>query len=239
MLGDVLLIRDMHKEAASAIMERVLADKKKKEQNDENYKYVVAISGESGAGKSEVAHSLAQQLKEQGIRVKVLHTDNYYVVPPLVRTEWRRTRGLDTVGVGEYDWKLINKNIMDFKEDREAMMPCIDIIPEQVDKLITDFRKIQLLVIDGLFAIHAENIDLRVLIELTYLETKMAQIARGKEPADEFRMNVLEREHQDVMKLKPISDLLINKNYKVVDGPNTDKDSARDEINREVSARKV
>ena len=53
MLGDVLLINDMHKEAAKAICERVMADR---ESNEDRYRYVIGISGVSGSGKSELAH---------------------------------------------------------------------------------------------------------------------------------------------------------------------------------------
>ena len=95
-------------------------------------------------------------------------------------------------------------------------MPCIDIIPEQVDKLITDFAKIDLLVIDGLYAIKAENLDLRVFIDLTYQETKITQIERLKEVYNKERMQVLEREHINVRSLKPLADLIINKSYQVV-----------------------
>jgi len=214
MLGDILLINERHKSAAESIAQRVLEEKEKKPKM---YRYIVAISGESGAGKSEVSHSIALYLKEEQIRVKVLHTDNYYKVPPLLRNEWRKNQGIDTVGMNEYDWDLINRNIQDFKEERESMMPCIDIIPEQVDKLISDFKKIDLLVIDGLYALKADNIDLRVFIDLTYHETKMTQIIRGKEKVNDFRMKVLEREHQNVRSLKPIADLIIDKGYEVYD----------------------
>lgn len=216
MLGDVLLINDLHKAAAKTIMKRVLAEKKEKEKADPDYKYVIAISGESGAGKSELSHSLALLLKSRGIRVKVLHTDNYYIVPPLLRKEWRMTNGIESVGLDEYDWSLVNRNIRDFKENRETIMPCIDIIPDQIDKLVTDFRKIHLLVIDGLYAINTEEVDLRVFIELTYHETKMSQLMRGKEPSDTFRLQVLEREHINVQSLKNKADLLVNRSYDVV-----------------------
>jgi uridine kinase len=214
MLGDVLLIKEIHKAAAEAIARRV---QKEKEKKPKSYKYIVAISGESGAGKSEVSHSLAQILKNQHIRVKVLHTDNYYKIPPLLRTEWRRTKGFNSVGTNEYDWNLLHRNLQDFREERESMMPCIDIVPEQVDKLITDFKKIDLLVIDGLYALKADDIDLRVFIDLTYHETKLSQIVRGKEVMNEFRAKVLEREHQNVQSLKPLADLIIDKSYDVTD----------------------
>ena len=74
MLGDVLLIQETHKKAAAVIKEYMEKDL---ESKPKGYKYIVAISGESGAGKSELSHSLAKLLKEDDIRVKVLHTDNY------------------------------------------------------------------------------------------------------------------------------------------------------------------
>jgi len=213
MLGDILLINDMHKDAAQAILERVVEDRNSKE---ERYRYIVAISGESGSGKSELAHSLGKLLKDNYVRVKVIHTDNYYKIQPLLREEWRRNKGFDMIGIDEYDWIKIRKTIRDFKEEQECMIPCIDLIPEQVDKLITDFSKIDLLIIDGLYAINAPDIDLRVFIDLTYHETKINQIIRMKEAMSDFRLGILENEHQAVVSLKPKADLIVDKSYQVV-----------------------
>jgi len=212
MLGDVLLINDLHKRAAADIFIRLneLLDKKKN-----GYRYIVAISGESGAGKSELSHSLAKLLKSAGRRVKVLHTDNYYKIAPQDRNRWRHKHGIDKVGANEYDWKLLNRNIREFKEGREAMTPCIDIISEQVDKLITDFSDVDILVVDGLYAIKCNNVDLKIFIDLTYHETKMEQAVRGKEVMNEFRTQVLEMEHRSLRSLRPKADLIINKSYKV------------------------
>jgi uridine kinase len=212
MLGDVLLINDLHKRAAEDLFERVsVALGKKKNGN----RFIVAISGESGAGKSELSHSLALLLKNAGKSIKVLHTDNYYKVPPKERTEWRKKNGLSKVGINEYDWKLLNRNILEFKEGREAMMPCIDILSDQVDKLITNFSDIKILVVDGLYAIKCKSVDLKIFIDLTYHETKMEQAVRGKEVMNEFRTQVLEMEHRNLLSLKPMAGLIINKNYEV------------------------
>ncbi len=213
MLGDILLINDMHKEAAQAIFDHVVEDRNSKE---ERYRYIVAIAGESGSGKSELAHALGKLLKENHIRVKVVHTDNYYKIQPLLREEWRRNKGFDKIGHDEYDWIKIKKTIRDFKEEQECMIPCIDLIPEQVDKLITDFSKIDLLIVDGLYAIKAPDIDMRVFIDLTYHETKINQIIRMKESMSEFRMGILEKEHQAVVSLKSSADLIVDKSYQVV-----------------------
>jgi len=213
MLGDVLLINDMHKDAAQAIFEQVM---EAREKMDERYRYVVGISGESGSGKSELAHALGKRLKDEHVRVKVIHTDNYYKIQPLLREEWRRNKGFDKIGLDEYDWIKIRKTIRDFKEEQECMIPCIDLIPEQVDKLITDFSKIDLLIIDGLYAINTPDVDLKVFIDLTYHETKINQIIRMKEAMSDFRLTILQKEHDAVITLKPQADLIVDKSYQVV-----------------------
>ena len=212
MLGDVLLIDEKHKVAAGEIYKFL---KVKRETKKKGYRFIVAISGESGAGKSELSHSLALLLKKEGQRVKILHTDNYYKIPPNNRTDWRKTNGVEKVGFKEYDWKLLNRNIKEFKEGREALMPCVDIVSKQIDKLITNFSDIDILVVDGLYAIKIKDIDLRVYIDLTYHETKKSQGKRGKEENDDFRFQVLEMEHQNMLSLKPAADLIVNKNYLV------------------------
>lgn len=212
MLGDVLLINEKHKIAAGSIYEYL---QEKVSNKKKGYRFIVAISGESGAGKSELSHSLALLLKKQGQRVKVLHTDNYYKIAPNDRTQWRKDNGVKKVGYKEYDWKLLNRNIKEFKEGRTALMPCVDIVSKQIDKLITDFSEIDILVVDGLYAIKVKDVDLRVYINLTYHETKKSRGSRGKEVNDEFRFQVLEMEHQNMLALKPKADLIINKDYMV------------------------
>lgn len=208
MLGDVLLIADKHREAGQIILEMIVKNRKPK--------MMIAISGESGSGKTELAHVIAKGLRQYGIMAKPLHIDNYYRIHPHVRTEWRKEHGIENVvGPGEYDWDTINRNISEFKEGKTSIGPCVDLVTEQIDQLITDYKDIDMLIIDGLYAIKVENLDLRVFIELTYHETKKAQVVRGKEPQNEYRMQVLEKEHQEVQVLKPMAQVLIDKEYKV------------------------
>jgi uridine kinase len=209
MLGDVLLIEDKHRNAGEAIIRKILEGKKDK--------FMVGISGESGSGKTELAHVIAKGLRKHGIFAKPLHIDNYYRILPLERTEWRKKHGIENVvGYGEYDWDTLYKNIEAFKNSRETTMPCVDLVTEQVDHLITDFKGIDMLIIDGLYAIKTDGLDLRIFIELTYHETKKAQVVRGKEPQNEYRLAVLEQEHRMVQALKPMADILISMEYQVL-----------------------
>lgn len=209
MLEDVLLIQDKHREAAAEITKEIL--KRKTE------KYIVAISGESGSGKSELTHVVAKEMRKHGIMAKPIHIDNFYNTLPLERTEWRINTGIENVvGLGEYRWDEINRVIVDFKNGRTSSMPCVDLVTEQVDTLTTDFAEIEMLIIDGLYAINIQGVDLRIFIELTYHETKKAQTDRGKEPQNEYRMRILEQEHKAVSSLKHKADLFVNMEYKVV-----------------------
>jgi uridine kinase len=208
MLGDVLLITEKHEKAGAKIIEKILANLKPK--------MIIGISGESGSGKSELAHVIAKGLRKHGIFAKPLHIDNYYRILPLLRTEWRKENGIqNVVGYGEYDWDTINRNIAEFKSGKISTGPCVDLVTEQVDQLTTDYSTVDMLVVDGLYAIKTEGVDLSIFIELTYHETKKAQVVRGKEPQNEYRMAVLEQEHQMVKSLRPKADVLITMEYEV------------------------
>ena len=210
MLGDVLLITEKHENAAKEIVPHILKNRKDK--------FIIAISGESGSGKTELAHVIAKMLRKENIMCKPIHIDNYYRILPLLRTEWRKKNGIQqSVGLGEYDWDTINKNIDDFKNNRMSTMPCVDLVTEQVDQLTTDFNGVDMIIIDGLYAIDTPGVDLSIFIELTYHETKKAQVVRGKEPQNEYRMQVLEQEHVVVQSLRSKADLLINMDYQVVE----------------------
>jgi uridine kinase len=210
MLGDVLLITEKHQKAGEIIIEKILANRKPK--------MIIGISGESGSGKSELAHVIAKGLRKHGIFAKPLHIDNYYRILPLKRTEWRKEQGIENVvGFGEYDWDTINRNIMEFMDGKVSTGPCVDLVTEQVDQLTTDYSTVDMLVVDGLYAIKTSGVDLRIFIELTYHETKKAQVVRGKEPQNDYRMAVLEQEHRMVQSLRSMADLFITMEYEVVE----------------------
>jgi uridine kinase len=208
MLGDVLLITEKHLKAGGIIIEHILAKQKPK--------MIIGISGESGSGKSELAHVIAKGLRKHGIFAKPLHIDNYYRILPLLRTEWRKENGIqNVVGYGEYDWDTIYRNVDEFKAGKVSTGPCVDLVTEQVDQLTTDYSTVDMIIIDGLYAIKTEGVDLSVFIELTYHETKKAQMVRGKEPQNEYRMEVLEKEDQMVQALRPKADIFITMEYEV------------------------
>ena len=212
MLGDVLLIYDKHRAAGMKILDYIRSHPKEK--------MVVAISGESGSGKTELAHVIARALRKEDVFAKPIHTDNFYNTDPLLRREWRIKNGIQkVVGYNEYQWDAIDDVLQAFKNGGVVQMPCVDLVTEQVDQLTTDFKNIDMLILDGLYAIKAKDIDVRVFIDLTYLQTKEKHTtdSRGKEVMDEVRWEILGREHEQVSALKPSADLIVTADYDVVE----------------------
>ena len=220
MIGDVLLIEKKHERVA-----RELASKVNKRQFS---KLAIAIGGESGSGKSEIAETLRHVLGTEGYKVKILHLDNYYKVSPDERNEHRHKYGMDAVGLHEINWEVLDENIAAFRNGKPTTIPFLDLYTNQEDKLVTDFKNIDILILEGLYACNCPS-DINVLIDLTYHDTKQAQIKRKKEKVDEFRFNVLEKEHQEVLTLRPKTDYFVNPNFILVD--NTDKYSPLEEDN--------
>lgn len=209
MLGDILLIAEKHEKAGKQIVERLNAKPADKR--------VVAIGGESGSGKSELAHVVARALKTQGRLTKILHIDNYYRIRPQDRERWRKENGVEkSVGLGEIDWALLDSHLKAFRAGQKAVLPCIDLLTDQIDQLQTDFAEIKVVIVDGLYPLQI-NADVKIFIDLTYLETKKAQILRGKEPQNEYRLSVLKREHEVVQSLRPMADWLVTPDFDIVD----------------------
>ena len=202
MLNDVVTIEKKHTNAATTLFDRVIRDRKTK--------FIVTISGEVGTGKCEIAHELGRKLIEAGISVKLLHLDNYYIIPPLERVEWRKANGLEKIGYDEYDWNTVNQNIDDFRMNKKSAMPIVDLFTQRVDQLHTDFQGIDILIIAGLYSIRINQSDLRVFIELTYEDTWDEQQITHKEILDDFRLEVLKHEHKAVQSLKPLADFYID-----------------------------
>lgn len=214
MIGDVLLLAEKHQWAARKLLGRL--------RQRPAEKLVVAIAGESGTGKTELAHALARLLKDEPRYAKTLHLDDYFHVPAAERTTWRQRQGLEAVGEEEIDWPRLESHVEAFRRGERATLPSIDLLTDQTDLLITDFAEIPVLIVEGLYALRAPA-DIRVLIDLTYRETRKAQLLRGKEARTQFRLRVLEREHAAVQSLRPLADLLVTREFDVVEAPGAEE----------------
>ncbi|MCK9269073.1 MAG: hypothetical protein RBR47_12445 [Bacteroidales bacterium] len=206
MLHDLITITPRHENAARLILDRIMELRAEKPSE----KMMITISGEVGSGKSTISVVLGRMLKKRNIRTKILDLDDYYKIPPLERRKWRLEKGIESIGYDEYDWDRVNQNITDFKHSRTSSLPCVDLITGYVDELITNFKGVDILLINGLYSLKIEDAALKVMIELTYDETTEAQRYSQKEDLDTYRLAVLQREHEVVQSLKSKADFYID-----------------------------
>ncbi len=202
MLNDLLEIEKKHEKAAKTLFDYLYPDFRSKT--------IVAIGGEFGVGKAEIAYLLGNMFCKQGFNVKLLHLDNYYKVPPLQRLKWRKENGLDKIGSEEYDWDRINQTINDYKENKKSFIPIVDLFTQRIGELSTDFKDIDLLIIEGLYAVCLQQADLRVFIEQTYRDSWDRSLTSSKEKLDDFRVKVLEQEHIAVQALRNKANFFID-----------------------------
>jgi uridine kinase len=206
-LGDILVITDNHRKAGREITDLVL-------QSYTGEKMSVAIGAESGAGKSEISHVVAQSLfkSEKQLKSFIVHTDDFFVLPHKERNELRRKSNLDSVGPSEIDFDELNQVLRTFESGGQMQIPILEFITSSAYKLLVDFKDVQILICEGLYAPFLD-VTHRIFIDLTYHDTRDFRAQRGKEVADEFRLKVLEKEHQAVSALRKRVDYLISEDY--------------------------
>lgn len=206
-LGDILVITDDHKKAAREITDLVL-------ESYTGEKVSIAIGAESGAGKSEISHVIAKNLFKSEKRLKsfIVHTDDFFALPHKERNELRRKSGLSSVGPSEIDFDELRQVSKSFESGSQIPIPILEFITSSAYKLLVDFRDVQVLICEGLYAT-ALDVTYKMFIDLTYHDTSGFRAQRGKEVVDEFRLKVLEKEHQAVGELRERVDYLITKDY--------------------------
>jgi len=189
-----LRITKKHRKAARAIAQKVISEIKPK--------YIVTITGENRTGKAATAHALGVKLRKEGIKAKVIHMANYYKLSGKEREIERLETNFTKVGPNELDWDKLNQNIADFKEGKKSIFPLRDGINYQIDLLQVDFQEIEVLIINGLYALYIDEADLKVYIESTYEETIDEEpIPIGEQPDDVKKM-VWIKEHAYVREQK-------------------------------------
>lgn len=202
MKEDVLFIQPKHEATAQTIFDKVI--------NERVPKYIIAISGESESGKSEISHCLGRLLRKKDIRTKIINMDSFYLVPPLERRAWRQKKGIKSIGYKEYDWDSINRVIEEFKSGSISEMPYTDVISLQVDRLITDFSAIDVLIINGLYSIKVNEAMLKIFIEVSFEDTTEVQRKKEMETLDAWRMKELKREHEVIETLRKEANFFVD-----------------------------
>ncbi|MCH7765963.1 MAG: DUF87 domain-containing protein [Acidobacteria bacterium] len=181
-------------------------------------KYALAIAGESGSGKSELAAVLAEQLLEKGFKSIVLQQDDYFVYPPKTNTAKRR-QDIQWVGASEVRLDLLDRNIREALDNKDEITKPLVIYKE--DRIIQEAIKLQgvkVVIAEGTYTTLLQNVHARIFIDRTYVDTKAARLQRAREAPDPWIEEILAVEHRIISAHKSRADVIITRDYSVVGG---------------------
>lgn len=197
MIGDTPVIEERHHAIAEKVFERI-QDRVRSQE-----KFVIAVGGLSGSGKSEVGALLADKAEQLGKGVYVLSCDNYPHKVPRDNERYRRElyakEGED--GLRRYlgtqeetDLDRLAQIVKDFKGGADTVMLRIIDNPGNTvafDAKPLDVSEIHFLVLEGSWSNHVEGVDFRFAIYAKPEETLEHRRKRGRDPLDEVSEQVL------------------------------------------------
>jgi uridine kinase len=214
MKGDVLVIQEYHKRAASEIVSQIVESIKKK-----NTRYIITVAGESGSGKSETSQAIANELENYGIKSVILGQDDYFILPPKTNNTKRR-EDPDWLGPHmEVKLDVLNQNLKDAIQDKsEIKKPLVDYDANTIDEETICLDGVKVLIAEGTYTSLLKYVDTRIFITRNWRDTleHRQKRNRGKEVGDTFIEQILATEHKIIAGQRHLADFVITNEYTVV-----------------------
>ncbi|GBD92258.1 uridine/cytidine kinase [bacterium BMS3Abin04] len=214
MKGDVLILEEHHYKAAKKIVKKIIG----KIERNKN-RYVIAVAGESGSGKSETAKALADELEKYGIKSVILGQDDYFHLPPKSNDAKRRE---DSEWLGphvEVNLDALENNLKDaINGSDEITKPLVDYKKDTIEQEKISLTGIKVIIAEGTYTSLLKNVDIRIFIARSRLDTLAHRLKRnrGGEAEDPFVEQVLKTEHKIIAGHIQLADFVITKNYEVI-----------------------
>lgn len=210
MRGDIILVGDEHRAAATAIVDRLIDDIRAAGR-----RFTATVAGESGSGKSEMGRALADELGERGIEAVVLQQDDYYVLPPRFNDAARRGNRA-WVGMTEVRLDLLDQHLEAAQDGAdEIVKPLVIYEDNRIDEEAISLAGVDVVIAEGVYTSLRDHVDRRVFIARNWLETMAHRMKRGREGFDPFIEEVLVTEHEIISQHRELADVVISKEYDV------------------------
>jgi uridine kinase len=214
MRGDILVLQDYHKQAASEIVPQIIERIRKN-----NTRYIITIAGESGSGKSETGRAIADELVTYGINSVLLGQDDYFNLPPK-SNDLKRREDPEWLGPHiEVKLDVLEQNLLDaIQGKREIVKPLVDYDSNTIEDETINLNGIKVLIAEGTYTSLLKHVDTRIFISRDWQDTleHRQKRKRGNEIGDPFIEQVLCMEHKIIAGHKQLADFLITKDYDVV-----------------------
>ena len=131
---------------------------------------IVGISGASGAGKSQIAHELFQQLGNTSLRdqVRVIHEDSYYRDQSELVFEQRELTNYDHPDAFEHS--LLMQHLNGFRNGKPIRVPEYDYAVHNRSEATTLVEPARLLILEGILVLHdpavRDLLDIKVFVDV-------------------------------------------------------------------------
>jgi uridine kinase len=214
MKGDILVLQEYHKRAASEIVPQIIESVRSK-----NARYIITVAGESGSGKSETSQALANELEKYGIKSVILGQDDYFFLPPKSNNAKRR-KDPDWLGPHiEVKLDVLDQNLKDAIQGKnEIKKPLVDYDANTIEEEAICLQSIKVVIAEGTYTSLLKNVDTRIFISRNWLDTleHRQKRNRGNEAGDPFIEQILATEHKIIAGHRQLADFLITNEYDVV-----------------------
>ena len=179
-------------------------------------RFVIAIAGESGSGKSEIATVLARLLNKRSIPTIIIQQDDYFVYPPKTNERMRR-ENIRLVGIAEVHLSLLDRHLNEIIEGKtEIIKPLVMFDEDQITEKKLSLAGVKVIIVDGTYSMLLNNVHMRIFIDKTYLDTREIRKYRAREKQDAYLEKILSLEHQIISPQKTSAEIVITNNYHVL-----------------------
>lgn len=227
--GDLPHIKDHHVTASARLVpllvERAAAARA------EGRRLTVAVGGESGSGKSEIAHLLTLMLRPEGVQGVVIPGDAFFKLSPAQNHANRiacDARGAlaDGVGPQEVDLERLDR-ILAAGLDRgtaQVSIPsdCRAIPGRRYPQVPVSLEGVDVLLIDLTYSLLLDHASCKVFLERSVLDhidaVRERNLTRDPNQDFDFVQRVLEREHSIIGPLVEQAAIVVDKQYEVRKG---------------------
>jgi uridine kinase len=210
MKGDKIIVQEFHVNAARQLTRLLLPEIRQSKE-----RYILAIAGESGSGKSEVAEALSDFLSKEGVRSFIIQQDDYFLYPPKTNESMRR-KNFHHVGLSEVNLDLLDQNLRDIAEGTTIIgKPLVIFDEDRITEEEIDLDGIDAVIVEGTYTTLLKSPHKRVFIDRTYEGTRESRKIRNREAQDQFLEKVLEIEHSIISEHKMIADIIVDPDYVV------------------------
>ena len=211
MQGDILIINENHRKAAQQALPLFL-DKIKASKNI----FAITVAGESGAGKSEIAASIAKELDKNNITNFIFQQDDYFIHPPKTNSQIR-LNDISQVGISEVNLEMLDNEIQMAKDGQTFFeKPLVIFEKNRIDRETVFLEDTKVLIAEGTYTTSLNNVDLRIFIDRDYHDTKASRLERNRERQDYYLEQILLIEHDIISKHKDLADIIITKEFDAI-----------------------